>query len=181
MNQLDRWEGEFGDAYTDRNEYDPQDRLPIFRDILPSDVQYVLEVGCNMGNNLETLSELGLTAIGVEPNKKAAAIGRSKGRHILVTDAFHLPFADGSFDLVFTSGVLMHIPDYKKAMEEIWSVTRKYALAIEYTGDNETVNYHGNTDMLWKRPAYNYPGKLLKSGHLGKEFDYCTYQLFEKE
>ena len=179
MEQLDRWAGEFGDEYLKRNQYDPSLRVAGFRKLLPRDIKTALEVGSNYGNNLATLTMLGIEATGIEPNPKAIAQGQSLGRNIVQGQAQSLPFPDNSFDLVFTCGVLMHIPDFEKAMAEIWRVTRKYALAIEYQGF-QIVKYHGHGDMLWKRPGYFYPGKEIGHGALGQEFDHCYYQLFEK-
>jgi hypothetical protein len=34
MDQLKMWEGEFGQAYTDRNQIDSRTRLPAFRHML---------------------------------------------------------------------------------------------------------------------------------------------------
>lgn len=187
MEPINQWIGQFGDEYTDRNDFDPKTRLPAFREIIPEDVNYLLEVGCNRGNNLSSLypSEphgLGKVAIGLEPNTHAIELSGwpAIDRRIIQGHAQNIPFADNSFDLVFTCGVLMHIPDYEQAMKEIWRVTKKYALAIEYRGEGEEVDYRGNKGMLWKRKGYNYPGTLLKEGDLGKEFDHCHYWLYQK-
>jgi len=182
MNQLERWQGRFGDDYSKRNDYDPKLRLEAFKALIPNGVRSVLEVGCNIGNNLETISALGIpTVVGIEPNVKAARIGKERGRTIIIGEALNLPIEGSTYDLVFTAGVLMHIPDYRDAMREIWRVTRKYALAIEYMGDGESITYHGNDDMLWRRKGYVYPGELIGAGKLGEEFDHCGYQLYKKQ
>lgn len=181
--QLERWKSTLGNEYIERNRYDWRKRTKAFSDIIPWGVKNILEVGSNIGNNLKTLSDLGFTAIGIEPNLNAASEAMKDNRITVQGDASHLPFPDNSFDLVFTCGVLIHIPDpdYKQAMKEIWRVTKKYALAIEYMGEDEVIPYHGYDDALWKRPSYIYPGVEIKSGHLGQEFDGCLYQLFKKE
>jgi len=179
--QLDRWKGGFGNDYIERNRYDWEKRLDAFTDIIPDSVTSILEVGSNIGNNVNTLSELGFCTIGAEPNPVAVREALKQDRPTVQADASKLPFPDNSFDLVFTCGVLMHIPQYQQAMDEIWRVTKGYALAIEYMGEDQIIPYHGFEDMLWKRPAYNYPGVEVKSGQLGREFDFCFYQLFRKD
>ncbi|MEA3210636.1 MAG: hypothetical protein QOE70_3693 [Chthoniobacter sp.] len=197
MDQLKQWQGEFGEAYTDRNTPDPQRRLPAFRQVLADlPLQRVLEVGCNRGHNLVTFSEiLGPDAeiIGIEPNPHAQRIARASSDKIAVLqgNAFDLPFKDGWFDLVFTAGVLIHIKldDLPKALTEIHRVSRRYLLALEYFAEEETeIPYRGHTDLLWKRDFLKhyltlFPDlKQVRSGYFGPEegFDRQHWWLLEK-
>lgn len=43
---------------------------------------------------------------------------------LLVADATHIPFPDASFDAVFESGVVHHIPDWQAALREVARVLR---------------------------------------------------------
>jgi SAM-dependent methyltransferase len=43
-------------------------------------------------------------------------------------DACSLPYHDGWFDLVLSGAVLMHLPDYKKAIQEAERVASKYVI-----------------------------------------------------
>lgn len=175
------WQGKFGDEYTLRNDYDPSARQLFFDRIIPKDVYFILEVGCNRGKNLDILAKK-YTVFGVEPNDKARMLAKQRHPFVYPGMAEQLPFRPRSVDLVLTCGVLMHIPDKRlpNALENIWRVTRKYALIIEYQGDNEAVTYRGKHGMLWKRKTYSLPGKLVASGDLGKEFDHCHYWLYRK-
>ena len=194
--QLDAWQGQFGKEYTERNAVDWRLRLPAFRAMLEGlEVSRILEVGCNRGHNLVALRALlgeaaGLA--GVEPNPHALELARGTGAaecragHIL-----ELPFADGSFDLVFTAGVLIHVPptDLPAALAELHRCSRRYLLAAEYDAAVETaVPYRGHTDLLWKRDFLEeyrgrFPGlSLVRQGYWGKEhgFDRTTWWLLEK-
>lgn len=185
---LEKWSGEFGNQYTDRNLYAPERHTEFFRKLLEGkNISTILEVGSNIGINLESLNSLGYKAIGIEPNEYAVKKGIELGRPIVQGTGFHLPWPDETFDLVFTAGVLMHIPDanYKYVMSEIWRVSKKYALAIEYLSDEgeDTVtikDYHGEDNMLWKRTSYQYPGTMIASGH-APEFDRAYYEMFRKD
>lgn len=183
MEPLNEWKGKFGDEYTKRNVYDHRLREKGFQVIIPKDVHYILEVGCNRGINLSTLDSLGYSSIGVEPNYSALKEGVNPAlkRRIVLGEAQNLPFANNSFDLVFTCGVLIHIPpkQLSKVLDEIRRVSRKYILAIEYKG-NEKVEYRGHKTLLWKRPSYEYSAEIISEGQLGKEFDDCYYWLFNK-
>ena len=160
MTQLDAWKGDFGDAYTERNPVDWRNRVKMFEPVLarirPASV---LEIGCNRGHNLGALHSVlgdGAELVAVEPNQRARAIARSQNPHaaILAGNALDLPFKDGTFELVFTSGVLIHVSlaDLPRAMDEIHRTARRYILAVEYFAESETpIPYRGRGDLLWKR------------------------------
>jgi pseudaminic acid biosynthesis-associated methylase len=194
--QLDVWQGKFGKDYTERNAVNWRVRLPAFRAMLDGlKLTRLLEVGCNRGHNLVALRALLGDAVelsGVEPNPHALGLARGTGAaechagHIL-----DLPFADGSFDLVFTAGVLIHVPpeNLTAALEELHRCSCRYLLAAEYAAAEETaVPYRGHTDLLWKRDfLQEYQGRfpdlsLVRQGYWGSEhgFDRTTWWLLEK-
>ena len=156
--QLETWKGKFGKEYTDRNEISWRDRLPVFKTILNGlALNSVLEVGCNRGHNLTALIHLlgdECDIVGVEPNEYAASLARREDLAVFDRDIYDLPFEDGEFDLVFTAGVLIHIPpdNLSDGLHEIYRVSNNYILAIEYFSEEETcIHYRGNDDLLWKR------------------------------
>ena len=154
----------------------------------------ILEVGCNVGWNLTYLSSLGRRGLaGVEPQSYALARARQRLAHceLVEGNAFSLPYDDDSFDLVFTSGVLIHIhaADLDRALAEMHRVSRRYVLYVEYdAGAETTVSYHGEANALWKRDhaaAWKtaFPSlRAVKQGHWGASagYDDCTWCLFEK-
>lgn len=198
MSQLDAWKGEFGEAYTDRNVADWRARQPGFREVLGGlELRGVLEVGCNRGHNLVALADLlgeDADVVGIEPNRHAQRIARAASDRIgvLSGNAFELPFRDGTFDLVFTAGVLIHISlaDLPRALAEIHRVSRRYVVALEYFAEEETaIPYRGREDLLWKRDFLRhyqtqFPDlRLVRSGYFGPEqgFDRTTWWLLEKQ
>jgi pseudaminic acid biosynthesis-associated methylase len=194
--QLDAWQGRFGAEYTDRNAIDWRVRLPAFWEMVGGlDVRRVLEVGCNRGHNLVALRKiLGDEAelAGVEPNPHALELARATGAaEFHGGTVYELPFADGSSDLVFTAGVLIHIPPEKlpAALAELHRCSRRYLLAVEYAAEEETVvPYRGHGDLLWKRDflkeyqTHFSDLRLVRQGFWGKEhgFDRTTWWLLEK-
>ncbi len=96
----------------------------------------VLDVGCGDGVLPILLTEKGfdVTACDIsEPNivnakKMAEEKGFSDKIKFLVADAEHLPFKDKSFDVVISSHVLEHLPDFDKGLFEIKRVMKKRAL-----------------------------------------------------
>ena|SRR3990167_4134657 len=163
--QLERWSGEFGQEYLKRNlhknfsESHAKETSEHFKTILnhTNGVGKILEVGCNTGHNFNVWSKLGsFELVGIEPQEKAIRIGKEKKvpATLIKGSVYNIPFIDGYFDLVYTSGVLMHIPpqDLPKALNEINRVTNRYFLTTDYYDDNEvSVHYHQHEDMLWRR------------------------------
>ncbi len=193
--QLDLWRSEFGRDYTDRNDQPKPERISAWRRLLAdSQPRRVLEVGCNVGWNLEYLRRLGIEELyGVEP--QAYAVSRARARNpqfaVLQGTAASLPFRDAYFDLAFTSGVLIHIaPDaIATALDEIYRVSRRWIVAIEYDAAVEQeVLYRGRSSALWKRDhgglwQRRYPQlRAVRTLQLAEAdgYDDCTAHLFEK-
>jgi len=180
--QTDFWSGDFGREYTDRNTTDLQTWNRQYREKygitrLDMNVEFlqglsrearVLEVGCNTGQQLEALRLLGFkNVVGIELQLYAAKYAKNIVHDIPVLQAsgFEIPFKTNSFDLVFTSGVLIHIaPDNLPIiMSEMHRCTSKYLWGFEYYSDRMTeINYRGNTSVLWKA---DYASLLLDEFH----------------
>jgi pseudaminic acid biosynthesis-associated methylase len=193
--QLNLWRSDFGRQYTDRNDVEKPERIATWKrllgDIVPT---RVVEVGCNVGWNLEYLRRLGASELyAVEPQAYAVARARSRAPElgVLQGTAFDLPFKDNFADLAFTSGVLIHIApeDIARAMAEMFRVSKRYIVAIEYDAPIEqAVAYRGTSDSLWKRDhggiwQARYPElKRLARFEVGAAdgYDDCTAHLFEK-
>lgn len=186
------WAGEFGEAYTARNQIDWYLRVPFWRATIPHDVRSVMEVGCNAGWNLTamrySMPHLGLH--GIDLNVRALEQARAAG-----LDCFHAPArylgrdAPNVYDLVFTAGLLIHVPpeDLVKTMISIIQASRRYVVAVEYEAEEETeIVYRGERDMLWKRPfgrLYQDLGLELVSTVPARKadgFDECTAWLLRK-
>lgn len=169
--QSEFWKGEFGDEYIRRNSDDLDasykkkygiSRTDMNKECLSglSKERRILEVGCNIGNQLVLLKGMGYQNLyGIEINRKALEI--AKKEHLIDAiygSAFDIPFKDGFFDMVFTSGVLIHIApeDQMKAMAEMVRVTRRYVWGFEYySPECEEILYRGNKNRLWKNDFAN--------------------------
>lgn len=164
--QSDIWAGKFGDEYISRNYPNEQQinlRLKFWKKILnklQDKPKSLLEVGPNAGMNLRALksynSKFDLHA--VEPNKKAMNIlvddNIVKKKNIQNGSCEKIDKISNSIDFVFTWGVLIHIePEkQKKSIEEIYRVSNKYILCVEYFSDKlEYVNYRNSDTLLVKR------------------------------
>lgn len=191
--QVDFWRSDFGDDYAQRNAITPELHRRSTRDwgrILTHAVSpkpnSVLEVGCNVGRNLLALSNFIPELHGIEPNAQACATLRQQPGLSSVT--LHqgigqsLPYADASIDLVFTSGVLIHVApeDLGNVVDEIVRVARHYVVCVEYFAHSpEQVPYRGHEGYLFKRDFGSFyldrhPDlRVLDYGFLWQRFDSC--------
>lgn len=162
------WNGEFGRQYTERNDLSANaldahyfDTYGITRTKLneqflhdvPKDAA-ILEVGCNLGTQLELLQDMGYTNLSGCDIQKAAidtARVRLPNMQFCCASTHSLPYQSNQFDLVFTSGLLIHIApsDLSSVMHEIARVTRRWIWGFEYWSDSiEVIPYRGC--FLWK-------------------------------
>lgn len=176
--QISRWTGQFGRDYTDRNSLELSELDALYyrnygvtRDDLnqrflagiPRGAQ-VLEIGCNIGNQLRLLRSMGFFNLyGIEIQHYAVKQAKFRMPDINVVEAsgLEIPFRDSSFDLVFTSGVLIHIApsDLPLVVSEIHRCTKQYIWGFEYHSAALTeVRYRGHRDLLWKM---DYPQIFL--------------------
>jgi pseudaminic acid biosynthesis-associated methylase len=171
--QLQEWVKEFGNEYTQRNLLAAEEventyllkfgltrtsMNKLFLDFLDRNIR-ILEVGTNVGLQLNLLSKLGFKNLyGIEINPSAIEISHKINEnlpvYIIRASAFDIPFKDEWFDLVFTSGVLIHIHpnDVINAIKEIYRCTNKHIWGFEYfspEGYKEIV-YRGKSNLLWK-------------------------------
>lgn len=89
----------------------------------------VLEVGCGTGVLTRLSAAVGGEAIGIDPAPEMIAVARQKataGAQFRLGVIESLPFADASFDVVFASTMLHHLPPQTKAdgLREVFRVLR---------------------------------------------------------
>ena len=165
------WGGAFGAEYTDRCTFATSEefnelyirRYGVSRDETAAkwlaDVPRtarILEVGCNVGNQLVCLRRLGFTQVyGIDIQENAIELSHKRHEHLntVVGSAFDIPFKDRFFDLVFTNNVLIHIApaDLGQVFKEMGRVSDGLIWGFEYYAPVFTeINYRGNSDLLWK-------------------------------
>ena len=169
-NQIKEWSSEFGKHYTDRNplSFEEMDALymkdfGVTRSSLNQEFLgemnqsiCILEVGANVGTQLIGLQKMGFTHLyGIELQPYAVELSKARTQHInlIQGSAFDIPFKDGFFDLVFTSGLLIHIhpQDIGDVLDEIYRCSNQYIWGYEYfTEEYTNVQYRGKDNLLWK-------------------------------
>src|SRR5229473_1911669 len=107
----------------------------------------VLEIGCGLGTDGAQFAKAGADYTGVDLTDAAVELARKHFEllglrgEFRTADAENLDFADESFDLVYSHGVLHHTPDIEAAIGEIHRVLKPGGRAIV---------------MLYHRGSYNY-------------------------
>lgn len=168
--QIRMWTGTFGKEYTDRSAYTLEQVDELYRKNygitetelceefignLKRSIK-ILEIGSNIGRRLLVLQRMGFKHLyGIEINSYAIerAKANTTGINIIQASAFDIPFRDNYFDIVFTSGVLIHIApaDIERALREIHRCSGEYIWGFEYYADTYTeIKYRGHNNLLWK-------------------------------
>ena len=134
---------------------------PLFSDLIDYDGlrgRHVLEVGCGLGAIAAELARQGarvtaldLTCTGVRSVRRRFDLDRQRASAVQ-GDAAHLPFADASFDFVWSWGVLLHAPDLDAAFAEIYRVLRP-------GGEFRLMMYN-------RQSIYNWVGIIVRYGVL---------------
>ena len=168
--QAETWASEFGNEYTKRNDLTREalddlykknfgiSRTELNKEFLSGlnkEIK-ILEVGCNTGMQLVNLRKLGFKNLtGIDVSKSGLSIAKKNlpETNLKEASALDIPFSDNEFDLVFTSGVLIHINpnNLDKVIDEVYRTSKKYIWCYEYFSEKlEEIEYRGNKNMLWK-------------------------------
>jgi len=132
----------------------------------PEDVagKLVLDAGCGMGRFSDVASRWGATVVGVDLSRAVEAAQRNLGDrpnvHVAQADILRLPFADETFDLVFSIGVLHHTPDTRAAFDRLPRLVKPGGRIAVWL-------YPGYAAFMWKmsdvlrRWTWRMPPRLL--------------------
>lgn len=96
----------------------------------------VLEIGVGLGTDHMQFARLGAILTGIDITPECIALTKKRftlegyTSDLRVTDAEHLPFADNTFDMVYSFGVIHHIPNMNRIVEEIRRVLKPGGTAI---------------------------------------------------
>lgn len=176
------WAGSHGVNYFHRNQGSSKQRYKdrkTFFNLFSSfkkDVS-ILEVGCNCAINLEVLDKLGFTNLsGIDIGEKAlnAAKKRVPNASFTLGSLLNMPYDDSSFDVVFSSGVLIHQnpeDSLPKAMAEMQRCSKKHIIGYEdYDSKVSRHNYIIHKQSLyWKAPFLSIWQSLIPTLNVEEE------------
>ena len=165
--QEEIWSGQFGDAYVDRNQRVEQlaAKTAFFAKILncTRSVDSVLELGANVGLNMQAISRLLPEAdlYAVEINEKAYNTLKQIERLKAWNDSLFGFRPPKPVALSFTAGVLIHLnPDrLSEAYAALYEGSDRYVVIAEYYNPTPIeVPYRGQTEALFKR---DWAGEMM--------------------
>lgn len=143
---------------------------------LPRSAQ-ILEVGCAGGVMLKVFERLGYENLtGVDVN---ADILKTVPGETHVATATDLPFGDRAFELVFTSGTMMHVPfgDQEAATREMARVAGRYIWGYEcWQPEPHQIRYADELDLP---DSYQNDFGRLITGWLAPTWGYVCGALYE--
>ena len=167
------WAGRFGQEYIERNQDERliTENIMLFSKILGGapNCRSIVELGCNIGLNLQALSRINANfeLCGYEINKVAA----QKLRDLKIAEVNESTILDmlpmqRQYDISFTKGVLIHInpSELHRVYENLYNLSRRYIVVCEYYNPRPVVvEYHGHKDRLFKR---DFAGEIMDKYNL---------------
>lgn len=164
-------------AEIERYRYSIEPAIPEIVGFERWDGRDVLEVGCGMATDGVQFARNGARYTGVDFSPAALELaGRrfeQEGRAATLVrgPATDLPFDDGSFDLVYSNGVIHHLPETRRAVDEFHRVLRPGGVAIVMLYHRSSFNYHVSIMLLRRALAMVLlmPGAVRAVGALTAE------------
>ena len=148
----------------EEHRYTKEWHIPAAAEFTKAAGMKVLEIGCGLGTDGAQFAKAGADYTGVDLTEAAVELARKRFElfnlpgKFKTADAENLEFADASFDLVYSHGVLHHTPDTDRAVKEIHRVLRPGGRAVIMLYHRDSYNYRLNISVLRRAGA-----RLLKS------------------
>jgi ubiquinone/menaquinone biosynthesis C-methylase UbiE len=143
----------------EEHRYTKEWHIPLAADFAATQGKRVLEVGCGLGTDGAQFAKAGAIYTGVDLTDAAIELARRRFElfdlpgTFRTADAENLDFADASFDVVYSHGVLHHTPDTERAVREVHRVLRPGGRAVVMLYHRDSYNYRVNIRMLRRAGA----------------------------
>jgi ubiquinone/menaquinone biosynthesis C-methylase UbiE len=182
--QVGRLEGRFGGDYErffteyDAFRYRREDHIPGCLDGIAFAGKKVLEIGLGQGTESEQIirrggrwSGLDLTQASVERVTERMRRRNLQYDELRIGSVLEIPYPDNSFDMVFSHGVLLCVPEIRQAQAEIARVLRPGGELIMMVYAKWSLNYLVSISVLRRlgllgMMALGMPGKGIYSAHV---------------
>jgi ubiquinone/menaquinone biosynthesis C-methylase UbiE len=123
--QQQEWDGAVLDSLA-KNDFYASYKSRLRELLTPQSGRLYLDVGAGTGRAAAQLSaEYGVQVVALDRSARMGRLAASRGLpHVVVADAYRLPFAAGSFDGVSADRVLQHLDDPEAVLDELVRVLR---------------------------------------------------------
>jgi SAM-dependent methyltransferase len=151
-----------------RSEPQLREYRAIYRRIVEERPGRVLDWGCGHGHATHALKEAGVDVVALEYRPSTTEGDRVRLPYfpdveaVVTPEPVRLPFPDGSFDAVLSLGVLEHVPDPDRSLDELHRVLKPQGCLYVYKLPNRYsyleriaklagLSFHGERehDTLW--------------------------------
>jgi SAM-dependent methyltransferase len=173
----ERFHGEYDKFFADYDQfrYQNERHLPACLAALNVAGKQVLEIGLGEGSESERLIRQGarwsgvdLTTESVERVRTRLTLRELPYEELRQGSVLDLPFADGAFDMVFSHGVLHHVPEIKQAQAEIHRVLRPGGELVIMVYARWSLNYLVSIGLI-RRAALLAAFPLARAGILKRD------------
>jgi SAM-dependent methyltransferase len=114
----------------------------------------VLEAGCGIATDGVAFARAGARYTGVDQSETALTLASRRFEAEKLEGRFErasvtaLPFADSTFDLVYSHGVIHHVADTQRAVDEFRRVLRPGGTALVMVYHRDSLNYRFNIMVI---------------------------------
>ncbi|MGC9396356.1 MAG: class I SAM-dependent methyltransferase [Anaerolineae bacterium] len=133
-------------------------RLAMTRQYAPLEGRRVLDVGCGVGMYTSAFLRYTPHVFGVEIETGRACEARTRTQGVARAVGERLPFAAGTFDVIFSHEVLEHVADDRLCAREMVRVTRPAGRIVIFVPNRA---YFFETHGLYWRGVYHFGNKPL--------------------
>jgi SAM-dependent methyltransferase len=141
-------------AEVERDRYQLEPDIPEMSSFVSWQDKDVLEAGCGIATDGTQFARAGARYTGVDFSPTALTHARERFEREGLAGGFvecsitDLPFEEDSFDLVYSMGVIHHIPDTQRVVDEFRRVLRPGGRAIVMIYHRSSFNYHFSIMVL---------------------------------
>lgn len=152
-----------------------ESHIPRCLDEIAFDGRKVLEIGLGLGADAEQIigrggrwTGIALTAESVDRVKTRMELRNLPCAEIRQATVLELPFADDSVDVVFSHGVLHHVPDILPAQSEVARVLRPSGEAVVMLCARYSLNYLVSVSVVRRLGLIAMYGLERADVHVGR-------------
>jgi ubiquinone/menaquinone biosynthesis C-methylase UbiE len=143
-------------------------RLNLIRERVPLEGRRILDVGCGVGTYVRRLGELSARVYGVDVSLTRLQQAAASVPNLAAAVGEHLPFANGTFDLVLLNEVIEHVHDDRLTLSESLRVLQAGGHMVIYAPNRlypfETHGiYLGRRYIFGNIPLINYLPDVLRN------------------